>query len=184
MRPMDRQAILSQLSAHRPATELEASHLAQVLAFVAGVPLPWSRSTVEGHLTASAWIINPTLSRTLLVHHRKLDRWLQPGGHIEDDADLLSASVREAREECGLTEFAPLATTIFDIDVHPIPASAKEPAHLHYDIRFALVADDTQATAVSAESKAVRWFDLDEVSTWPIDPSITRMVQKIRSRAR
>lgn len=180
---MDRVAILRELRDYQPLTELEAAHWTKVIALVEQEPTPWRRSTLAGHLTASAWIVNPTFSHTLLVHHRKLDRWLQPGGHIEDDATLFAAALREAREECGLESFAPVSPSIFDIDVHPIPASAKEPGHLHHDIRFALIADNRLQTTVSAESKDLRWFHLDEVLSWPHDPSLTRMVDKTKARS-
>lgn len=179
-KPVDRQAILHQLRNYQPLTTLEASYWMQVIALVERETFPWRRSTLAGHLTASAWIVNKTYTKALLVHHLKLDRWLQPGGHIEDDSSLLAASLREAREECGIAELTPLTLSIFDIDVHPIPANTKEPAHLHYDIRFAFVAGDGSLPRVSAESKDVQWFDLNEIVRWPTDPSLTRMIDKTK----
>jgi 8-oxo-dGTP pyrophosphatase MutT (NUDIX family) len=179
---MKLQDVLTLLRAHSPDMPHEAAHLANTLSFVERETSPWHRGTVAGHLTASAWIINSERTHTLLVHHRRLDRWFQPGGHIEDDTDLLSASLREAMEESGLQVLTPQSHAIFDIDVHPIPANPKESGHLHYDIRFAFRTAPGATPRASAESKAARWFSLEEVAQVNPDPSLARMVSKTRRR--
>src|SRR5690349_17079955 len=87
------------------------------------------RTCVPGHLTASAWIVDAARRRTLLTHHRKLDRWLQLGGHVDGDPDLAASALREAREESGLTRLAVVSTEFFDLDRHRIPARGEEPEH-------------------------------------------------------
>ena len=131
-------------------------------------PWPWSRATLAGHLTASAWVLDSTCTHAALIHHRKLTRWLQPGGHVEDDdASWCAAAQREVTEETGITQFneQPDAGELFDVDVHPIPARKDEPAHVHYDLRFLFVADvdATQLRALHGNSDEVRdcrWFAL------------------------
>ena len=83
----------------------------------------------------------------LLHHHRRLDRWLQLGGHDEGEHDPLATALREAREESGLLDLRPLSTAILDIDVHAIPAGRSEPAHLHHDVRYALQTSTPEAIA-------------------------------------
>lgn len=175
--------ILRQLNNYVPHTPTEAQHHSNTVAFVKRQPQCWQRSTVEGHITASAWIIDPAHDHALLVHHRKLDRWFQPGGHIEDDADLFGAARREAQEECGLPTLTPVVPAIFDIDVHAIPANSKEQQHLHYDIRFAFYADPHAPLVVSAESKAVRWFPLETLLADDTEISIRRMAAKTRGHS-
>ncbi|MFM1848619.1 MAG: hypothetical protein RL417_2093 [Pseudomonadota bacterium] len=141
----------------------------------------WCRHNTRGHITASAWIISPDRDQAVLVHHRKLLRWLQPGGHIDGDASVFEAALREAREESGLTSLQPLPSGIFDIDIHTIPARPDFPAHDHLDIRFALEGDPTEPPTCSAESNDVRWWPLHALSDSVTDTSVLRMVELSRS---
>jgi len=141
------------------------------------------RDHLPGHLTASAWIVNPENTHTLLVHHAKLNRWLQPGGHADGDEDLLNVAQKEMHEETGLDQLPLLANTIFDLDIHPIPARSNFPEHLHYDVRFAFVASMQQEIKISDESNDLRWIALDEVPTFTQqNSSILRMIAKTATK--
>ena len=153
--------------------------------FVRVHPDCFERSCVEGHVTGSAWILSADYRQVLLVHHRKLNRWLQPGGHADGDPDPERVARREAEEESGLTAFSALpehtGALLLDIDVHIIPARGAEPAHLHHDFRYLLIARPDQQLRLSEESTALRWFDrsrLDEAST---EESLQRMERKTRA---
>ena len=174
---MKQEPLLQLLSAHQTFDSHEQQMLERITAFVREHQTFYSRALLIGHLTGSAWIVDETFSYALLLHHGKLNKWLQPGGHIEDDADLLSASLREAREETGVN-VRPPSTTIFDVDVHEIPARPHEPAHFHYDIRFLLVADKTAPLIVTSESKALAWVALSEIETLTQEESVLRMARK------
>jgi 8-oxo-dGTP pyrophosphatase MutT (NUDIX family) len=176
---MRQDAILRLLDAFTPHDETEHGFLARMRRFVRETPGCHRRGTPQGHLTASAWIVDAQRQHALLLHHGKLGRWLQPGGHIEDDANLLDAALREALEETGLPCRA-ADPGIFDLDIHPIPARAQEAEHLHYDVRFLLETAPDAQPAVSPESNAVRWFKLDEIAALNCGPSIDRMVAKTR----
>lgn len=127
--------------------------------FVQAAPDCFRRSHREGHITGSAWLLNPREDAALLTLHRKLGRWLQPGGHADGDPAPLRVALREASEESGITGIRPLSTDIFDVDIHCIPARPQdgEPEHLHYDIRFVLQAPQ-EAFTCSAESEALAWW--------------------------
>ena len=121
---------------------------------------------------------SPCLTETLLTHHRKLQRWLQPGGHIEnDDSNIYEAAIREVVEESGIDEISILQNSIFDIDVHLIPARKDVKEHYHYDIRFLLKAERTKFVA-SSESNELAWVGLTEVSNLLGDESVLRMCRK------
>ena len=141
---------------------------------------PFSRlSFSPGHFTASAFVLSPHRDALLLIFHKKLGRWLQPGGHIEAaDATLINAARREVAEETALVGPRPLVPGIFDIDVHDIPARKDEPAHEHFDIRV-LLAAPALATVASDEVAATRWVPLGEVATVETDESVLRAVRKI-----
>jgi 8-oxo-dGTP pyrophosphatase MutT (NUDIX family) len=136
------------------------------------------RSCVPGHFTGSAWVVDPDRRRTLLTHHRKLDKWLQLGGHADGDGDLAAMALREAQEESGLAGVKIVTAEIFDLDRHLIPARKEEPAHWHYDVRFLIEANPAEPLVVTSESKDLAWVDLAEVARLNPEESMLRMVRR------
>jgi 8-oxo-dGTP pyrophosphatase MutT (NUDIX family) len=179
---MHRRSLISLLEAYAPFDATDAAARERILCFVRDHDDCFERTLLEGHVTGSAWIVNASRTRCLLTHHRKLDRWLQLGGHADGQADILEVAMREAIEESGLTSLRPVSTEIFDCDVHPIPARKTEPEHFHYDVRFLLEADDTEPLVVSEESKELAWVALADVEMLESDESVMRMVAKTKGR--
>jgi len=179
-----RKPLLDALARYAALHADEAACAERLAAFVRAHPDCFERSCVPGHVTGSAWILSPDRSHFLLTHHRKLGRWLQLGGHADGDPDPAAVALREAREESGLAELAFLWPTApgvpFDLDIHEIPARGSEPAHLHHDVRYLLVAAPGQSLAVSDESHDLRWFPCDGASQVCAEPSLVRMAEKAR----
>ena len=138
----------------------------------------FERSHRTGHITGSAWIVDLRREKVLLTHHHRLDKWMQLGGHADGDADVLRVALREAREESGLADIRSLSESIYDVDVHEIPARGIEPAHLHYDVRFLFEADANLALGITPESKALAWVKLGDVAGLTNERSVLRMVEK------
>ena len=153
---------------------------AQIIRFVEEHADCFERSCLPGHLTGSAWVVDPARERVVLTHHRKLDRWLQLGGHADGETNLLGVALREAREESGLTRLRPMDTAPFDVDAHRIPARGEVPELWHLDLRFLLEADPAEPLVVSDESHAVAWVALAEVARLSPSESMLRMVRKTR----
>lgn len=142
------------------------------------------RDAFPAHFTASAWLVSGDGERALLMHHRKLDRWLQPGGHADGDANLPQVALREAEEETGLRGLE-VEAAVFDLDAHEIPARGQEPAHWHYDVRFVVRAAAGEAFKANEESRAMAWRPVSEIADdLAIDPSIRRMALRWLNRAR
>lgn len=139
------------------------------------------RDYLPGHITGSAWIVNKDRSKVLLVHHAKLNRWLQPGGHADGEENVLNVALREAEEETGVKNFTVLQNSIFDLDIHTIPARKDFPEHQHYDIRYLMEADENAPIIVSEESHDVKWIALKELETYNDEPSIVRLKEKLTS---
>ncbi len=139
------------------------------------------RTRFPAHFTGSALVVNADGSRALLHHHRKLDRWLQFGGHCDGDEDVLRVARREAFEESGIPGLVVASDRPFDLDIHEIPARSNEPAHWHYDLRYVLIAPQDAVHSLSAESKELRWFTADEMARLPLDAGLERMLRKWRS---
>ncbi len=175
---MHRQPLLDQLYEYSVRHPGESEVIDRFVEFVETEPDCFERFLAKGHVTGSAWVLNADGSEVLLTHHRKLDRWLQLGGHADGESDVLSVALTEAREESGLTDFATLGEGIFDIDIHPIPERKGEPEHLHYDIRYLLRATGRTDYVVSDESHDLRWVRAEDVGTLTTEPSMMRMVRK------
>ncbi|MBP6870282.1 NUDIX hydrolase [Candidatus Babeliales bacterium] len=136
------------------------------------------RSQVVGHFTASALLLNKDGSKALLLHHAKLDIWVQPGGHADGEHNLLKVAIKEAQEESGIMGISPLRTEIFDIDIHKIPANSKEAAHDHYDVRFLLQVTSDEDFVQNRESKALRWVDHSSIQELTEQRSVVRLFEK------
>lgn len=138
----------------------------------------FGRDPRHDHVTASAFVVSPDRRRVLLMHHAKLDRWLQPGGHCDGSGDTLEVARRELREETGLSGVRLVTGAIVDIDRHPIPARRDEPAHHHVDLRYLFEADPDLPISRNHESRALAWVEIDELEAYTDNPAVT-VIRKI-----
>jgi 8-oxo-dGTP pyrophosphatase MutT (NUDIX family) len=172
------------LADHAPADATEGKDLARIRAFVAAHRRPFDRQIREGHLTGAAVIVSATGAEVLLVHHRKLQRWLQPGGHGDPgETTGEQVALREAREETGIEglRLHPTAPRPLDVDVHRIPARGGEPAHEHLDLRYLVLApQDARAVRAELETSDLRWFRWDELDGLDLDAGLRRALAKAR----
>ncbi|MGI9429996.1 MAG: NUDIX hydrolase [Bythopirellula sp.] len=185
---MHRQPLLRMLEQYAFKHPEESASVEKIADLVTSCPDCFERSCRPGHVTGSAWVLSHDRSKCLLVHHRKLNRWLQPGGHADGQSQVEQVALREAQEESGLTalELEPsgVAAEPLDIDVHLIPArldaagNVVEDSHEHHDIRFLLVATQVQALVLSEESHDLRWFSNHAVLNVTAEESVLRMMRK------
>ncbi|MGX9353862.1 NUDIX hydrolase [Roseobacteraceae bacterium S113] len=167
-----------------PRDASDAAAWARICAFVRGEPRAFSRdASIGGHVTASAFVLSADRSHVLLTHHRKLDMWIQLGGHCDGIADARFVALKEAYEESGLARLRLISQDVFDVDIHEIPArpdkpgKAGEPAHLHYDVRFVMLAEAGEIV-VSDESHALAWVPLAALEARTDELSLLRMRDK------
>ena len=139
----------------------------------------FERTHLPGHITGSAWIVDASRTKVLLVHHAKLNKWVQPGGHADGDENILAVALKEAEEETGLKKFNIISHQPYDVDIHLIPKRIDFPEHFHYDVRFLLEADPTERILVSEESHDVKWISLDELERYNHERSVLRMKEKL-----
>ena len=176
---MHRQALVEKLTEYRPEFEIEVEFRASFLSFIKQYSDCFERTQKVGHITGSAWIINKTGNKALLTHHKKLDRWLQLGGHADGEPDVIKVSRKEAEEESGLMSLQLHSENIFDIDIHTIPARKADPEHLHYDVRFLFIADENESLTISQESKNLAWIAFEDLKIKSNhNESILRMAKK------
>jgi 8-oxo-dGTP pyrophosphatase MutT (NUDIX family) len=184
---MHRRPLLEMLRRYRRVFPGEADVVDRICALVESHSNCFERTCRPGHITGAAWILSADRGRCLLAHHRKLDRWLQLGGHADGQWQVDEVALREAREESGVAafQFVPIdgALIPLDVDVHQIPARYDahghlvEDAHEHHDVRFLLVAR-SEAIRCSDESHEVAWFTPAEVRERTSEESVLRMLRK------
>ena len=161
-------------------------------AFVESSEQCFERSHGPGHITGSALVVSHDLRQVLLMHHRKLDKWLQMGGHADGDPNPERVALKEAREESGLNQLeildywsglipegSPCQAIPFDLDIHTIPARPGEPEHKHYDVRFLVVAAEGQTIWANEEAKELSWFSLAEARRKTRERSMLRQFDKL-----
>lgn len=178
---MKRSTLLSLLQAYRPTAPEEIIARQTIIDFVNANSDCFERSLEIGHITGSAFVLNKDKTKALIMHHAKLNMWVQLGGHCDGDSDVLNVAIKEAQEESGIQGIAAASPAIFDIDVHLIPANSKEKEHYHYDVRFLLHVTSDEEVIQNRESKELRWVgpELDKLPTDSL--SVVRMFKKWKS---
>jgi 8-oxo-dGTP pyrophosphatase MutT (NUDIX family) len=179
---MHRNNLLKQLHAYYGKWPDEAAMASRLIAFIKSHSNCFERSLSVGHITGSAWVVNRAGTHVLLTHHKKLNMWLQLGGHADGNSDILDAAKREAVEESGLNDLETVSPEIFDIDIHLIPARKPEPAHYHHDIRFAFRAMGSEDYIVSDESHDLEWVEIRRLAEVTTEKSMLRMAKKWQAR--
>lgn len=173
---MIREALLLNLEAYRLSPLLTAEELPMLetfIAFVLNNPDCFSRAN-KGHLTGSAWIVHDSRTKALLTHHKKLNIWVQLGGHADGNPDILKVAQTEALEESGIPDLILLSPEIYDIDIHAIPG----PCAYHYDVRYLLQAPKDAKIQVSDESHDLAWIPFDQLPKYVNERSVLRMADK------
>lgn len=167
--------LLAEYKTSKHITEHELPLIERFLQLLREKPNCFGRQP-GGHITASAWIINPENSAALLTHHKKFNMWLQLGGHCEDNPNVKETALREAQEESGIQEFDFIIPGIFDIDIHAIPNACA----YHYDVRFLLRAQEA-LFCVSDESHDLAWVPFENIKDYSREESVLRMDRKYQN---
>jgi 8-oxo-dGTP pyrophosphatase MutT (NUDIX family) len=147
----------------------------RMLRWIDGHPDALLRTCLDAHLTASALVVDPSSGAVLLLHHRKLQRWLQPGGHADGEGNLAAAALREAVEATGIPGLR-VAVPAIDLDVHRVAPPAEGP-HLHLDVRYLVVAPAGARPEGNHESTELRFVDPSELEAYDVDDGLRRLVR-------
>ena len=159
--------LYSAIAAYTPYNEQERRDRQEILRRLeSGEPL-LDRSNLSAHMTASAWVVSPDRKRVLMAYHNLYESWAWLGGHADGEADLLSVSLREVREESGLKEVRPVRSDIFSLEILSVDGHEKKgqyvPSHLHLNVTYLLEADPGQPIRCKEdENKAVAWFSPED----------------------
>jgi len=175
-------------------TSLDAAEQRKVLEtfteFTKNEPGCFERTTISGHITGSAVIVNEDMKQILLTHHRKLNEWLQLGGHADGDPMPSRVALREGEEESGLKDLQfvsygsvfgkpETSSLLLDLDVHWIPPHKNDAGHYHYDARYLLSTKNGAAIQITEESKDLKWFPLEAAYAMTKQWSMHRLFDKV-----
>lgn len=165
--------------------EYQRSCLAKMRELVSSSQNYLLRENHFAHFTASAMVVSKDFKRVVLLHHKKLEKWLQPGGHADGQADLAQVALKEASEETGIEGLRLFSSShgvvALDLDIHEIPARKTDPQHYHYDVRFLIEATNSEKLVINHESNDLKWLTFEEVRKQTNERSVIRMLDKIES---
>lgn len=175
---MHRQWLQQKLAEYQPIDAADQAVLKLFQNFLDKNPNCFDREFCQdGNITGSAWIVSPDLKKAVLMHHPKLKKWIQAGGHSDHHPVTLEVALREAQEEIGLSSLKPLSKKIFDLAFFPPLPNFP---HTHYDVRFIFQADD-QEKFQSQENHQIRWFNLEEIPQFNNDHDLLQLINKTKN---
>lgn len=173
---------------YAPFNAQEAADKAMILDFLSKNDDAFYRTNLVAHMTASAWVVNPSRDRVLMVYHKIYDSWSWTGGHADGDENLARVALREVQEETGVRSARLLTDDIFSLESLTVDGHEKHgayvPSHLHLNVTYLLEADDTDPlTVCEEENSGVRWFGLDEALRASSEPwFVDRIYRKLNEK--
>ncbi|MDO4977502.1 MAG: NUDIX hydrolase [Eubacteriales bacterium] len=167
--------IIDQIKVYEPWNEQEKVDKAMILHCLETMPHIFFRENALAHMTASAWVVNKTRDKVLMVYHNIYDSWSWLGGHADGERDLLKVAIKEVCEESGLKEVKPVTEEIYSLEVLTVDGHVKRgkylSSHLHLNVTYLLEAEEDQKISIKAdENSGVGWFGLQEAIEASTEP--------------
>lgn len=171
---VDSNRLIEELNALDPSISSQSGALERMKALATNGGVAADRGFRPGHFTGSALVVDPERRAFVLLFHRKLQRWLQPGGHADGELDIGSVARREASEETGIVGLQVIRPAI-DLDIHEVRPPQEDP-HLHFDMRYLVVAPAGAQVIGNHESTEIAWVTLGDLDRYGVDESVERLV--------
>lgn len=139
------------------------------------------------HITSSAFIVNKSKDKVLMVYHNIYNSWSWVGGHADGEKDLLAVAIKEAKEETGVKNIIPINSDIFSLEVLPVLGHVKREeyvsAHLHLSVSYLFEVDENEVLIIKPdENSGVKWISIDEVNTYSNEPHMQKIYEKLISK--
>ena len=185
-------SLMDDIIKYEPWDEKETAEKEMILEFLQNHQDAFHRTNLAGHMTVSAWVVNPEHTKVLMAYHKLYDSWAWLGGHADGCTDLVSVAVKEAREEAGLgaDEVRPVCREVLSLEVLPVSGHVKKgkwvPSHLHYNVTYLLEASEEAVLKVNEEENTdVAWFALEDVQNaskepWFVEHIYSKLIAKMK----
>ncbi|WP_315118143.1 NUDIX hydrolase [uncultured Clostridium sp.] len=146
-----------------------------------------TRDNEIAHITSSAFVVNKTKDKVLMIHHNIYNSWSWTGGHADGEEDLLEVAIREVKEETGVSCVHPVKTDMFSLDILPVLGHIKRgkyvSSHLHLSVAYLLEGDESELLIVKAdENSDVKWIPIEEVNSYSNEPHMIKLYNKLISK--
>ena len=174
--------IREQIKAYEPWNEQEQNDKEELLRALS-LENVFLRENRMAHMTASAWVVNASRDKILMVYHNIYNSWSWLGGHADGEQDLLSVAVREVQEESGIQKVKPLSEDIFSLEILTVDGHEKRgsyvPSHLHLNVTYLLEAAEDENVQIKAdENSGVAWFSVEEAVEKSTEPWFQERIYK------
>lgn len=176
-----------QIAAYQPFNKQEKQDKKSMLAYLETSTDLLTRENKEAHFTASAWVVNPLLTKTVMAYHNIYQSWAWLGGHADGEADFLKVAMQEVTEETGLQHLKAASPNIFSLEILAVPAHLKNgetiASHLHLNLTYLLIANEEEPLQVKPdENSAVAWLGLEEAVQKSNEPEMKDIYQKLNEK--
>lgn len=169
---------------YNPYNEQEAKDKEIILSCMDKFDDVLTRDNEIAHITSSAFVINETKDKVLMIHHNIYNAWSWTGGHADGEQDLLAVAIREVREETGVKNIQPVTSDVFSLDVLPVLGHIRKgkyvPAHLHLSVAFLVMADENELLIIKEdENSGVKWIPIDKIDLYTSEPHMQKLYNKL-----
>ena len=181
---------IRQIEAYNPKSEQQRKNKEVILKYLKIFgDEALKRSSEIAHLCSSGFILNQSMTKTLMVHHNIYNTWAWTGGHADGDKDMLEIAIKEAKEETGVKNVKPLSDDIISLDILPVYSHMKNDAyvntHLHLSIAYVLIADETDDLKINHnENSDVMWIDIDRLDELCNEPDMVILYKRLWDKAK
>lgn len=178
---------IKSIESYTPYNEQEKKDKALILQYIYTFDNVLTRGNEIAHVTSSAFVLNKTRDKVLMIHHNIYNSWAWTGGHADGEEDLLSVAIREAKEETGVKNIHTISPEIFSLDILPVLGHMKQgkyvSAHLHLSVAYLVEADENEVLIIKEdENSNVKWITIDEVSKYSNEPHMKKVYSKLISK--
>ena len=184
----ERIKLIAGIERYEPFNEQESRDKPLILKFLKESPDAFLRSNETAHMTASAWAVNRSRDRVLMVWHNIYRSWSWTGGHADGDENLLHVAVKELSEETGVKNIRPVTDDIYSLEILTVSGHEKRgkyvPSHLHMNLTYLLEADENDSLHIcESENSGVRWYSLEDALRASAEPwFVERIYKKLNAK--
>ena len=180
-----------QIEKYEPYNEQEEKDKQIILKYMDTFEDVLTRDNEFGHFTASAWVVNKSRTKVLMIYHNIYKSWAWTGGHADGESNLLHTAIRELKEETGVKNVKILEDNIFSLEIICVNGHIKRgkyvSSHVHLNITYLLEVDEDEELKIKEdENSGVKWVNIEDVEklsneTWMVEKVYKKVNEKLKN---